>query len=175
MPVDRVAINRNRSSSCLECFSNGADRLCSTCLVHSSGLCQGCSNAPHCSACVCVQGKRRYGEYNKQQQQQRQRHHFGDGDDDGEGGFYAAMDGEGDVQMKRSRGPRGGRGQQRRRQQQGEQEHEGYQDEDAAMHDVEVRGMCVLGAVCVYACMLAWLQRANARLASSALVFAAGS
>jgi hypothetical protein len=65
-----------------------------------------------------MQGKRQYNEYSQGRRQQQQ------------GGYE---EGEGDVAMKRARGPRGGKKQ--RRQQGGE---EGV-DGDEAMHNVEVR------------------------------------
>lgn len=85
--------------------------------------------------CVCVllQGKRQFSDYSshgrRQQQQQQQDEGYGE---------------EGDVQMKRARGPRGGRKQRRQQDSEGG----GFMDGDEAMHDVEVRG---------FSTMLRWL------------------
>lgn len=77
--------------------------------------------------CVVLQGKRQFSDYSNHGRRQQQQQDEGYGE-------------EGDVQMKRARGPRGGR-KQRRQQQDGEQG--GFMDGDEAMHDAEVRGLGV--------------------------------
>lgn len=85
-----------------------------------------------------MQGKRQYNEYSQGRKQQQQ-----------QGGYD---EGDGDVAMKRARGPGGGRKQ--RRQQSGE----GGGDGDEAMHDVEVRrGSRSLGSkVMTFSWLISW-------------------
>lgn len=95
-----------------------------------------CQHGPRSFCCVCVsslQGKRQFSDYSSHGRQQPQQQDEGYGE-------------EGDVQMKRARGPRRGRRQQRQQQ---DGEGGGFVDGDEAMQDVEVRGG--------FSTMLRWL------------------